>query len=113
MKAPAKKAPRKSAPKKIKSGIDSIDAVLRDMRAGKPVIVVDDAERENEGDLILAAEKATADNINFLVTYGRGTVCAPVTQDPAAKLGLNPMALDNRQSFKTDFTGHVDAARGV
>src|SRR5258708_1724084 len=113
MKAPAKKAPRKSAPKKIKSGIDSIDAVLRDLRAGKPVIVVDDAERENEGDLILAAEKATAENINFLVTYGRGMVCAPITQERAAKLGLNRMVLDNRESFKTDFTVTVDATDGI
>ena len=109
MKAPAKKP----AAKKTRIGIDSIDSVLRDIRAGKPVIVVDDADRENEGDLILAAEKATADNINFLVTYGRGMVCAPITQDRAAKLGLNRMVLDNRESFKTDFTVTVDAAHGV
>ncbi len=109
MKAPAKKR----AAKKARPGIDSIDAVLRDVRAGKPVIVVDDAERENEGDLILAAEKVTAENINFLVTHGRGMVCAPITQDRAAKLGLNRMVLDNRESFKTDFTVTVDAAHGV
>src|SRR6201999_3209538 len=61
--------------KKPRTGIDPIDDVLRDIRAGRPVIVVDDAERENEGDLILAAEKATAENINFLVRFGRGMVC--------------------------------------
>jgi len=109
MKAPA----RKSAPKKVKAGIDSIDAVLRDIRAGKPVIVVDDAERENEGDLILAAEKATAESINFMMRFGRGLICAPITNERAAKLGLNRMVLDNRESFKTDFTVSVDATHNI
>src|SRR5271168_3267580 len=105
-------APRRAS-KKVKAGIDSIDSVLRDVRAGKPVIVVDDAERENEGDLILAAEKATPASINFMVRYGRGMICAPITIERAAKLGLNRMVLDNRESFKTDFTVTVDAAEGV
>ena len=109
MKASAKKR----APKKIKAGIDSVDAVLRDIRAGKPVIVVDDAERENEGDLILAAEKATAESINFMMRFGRGLICAPITNERAARLGLNRMVLDNRESFKTDFTVSVDATHGI
>jgi len=109
MKAPAKK----TAPRKIKSRIDTIDAVLRDIRAGKPVIVVDDAERENEGDLILAAEKATAQSINFMMRYGRGLICAPITNERAARLGLNRMVLDNRESFKTDFTVSVDATHNI
>src|SRR5271154_5819698 len=108
-----KASAERRASKKIKTGIDSIDAVVRDIRAGKPVIVVDDAERENEGDLIIAAEKATAESINFMVRFGRGMICAPLTQERAAKLGLNRMVLDNRESFKTDFTGTVDAASGV
>ena len=95
--------------KKRKSGIDTVDAVLRDIRAGKPVIVVDDAERENEGDLILAAEKATAESINFMMRYGRGLICAPITNERATRMGLNRMVLDNRESFKTDFTVSVDA----
>src|ERR1017187_5198642 len=103
----------KRAPKKIKAGIDSIDAVLRDIRAGKPVIVVDDAERENEGDLILAAEKATAESVNFMMRFGRGLICAPITNERAARLGLNRMVLDNRESFKTDFTVSVDATHGI
>jgi 3,4-dihydroxy 2-butanone 4-phosphate synthase/GTP cyclohydrolase II len=103
----------KRAPKKIKAGIDSIDAVLRDIRAGKPVIVVDDAERENEGDLVLAAEKATAENINFMMRFGRGLICAPISHERATRLGLNRMVLDNRESFKTDFTVSVDATHGV
>src|SRR5271170_3295701 len=101
------------APKKRKPSIDSIDSVLRDIRAGKPVIVVDDAERENEGDLVLAAEKATAESINFMMRFGRGLICAPITSERAARLGLNRMVLDNRESFKTDFTVSVDAAHGV
>src|SRR5271154_3441113 len=104
---------KKPASKKLKSGIDSIDAVLRDIRAGKPVIVVDDAERENEGDLVLAAEKATAESVNFMMRFGRGLICAPITNERAARLGLNRMVLDNRESFKTDFTVSVDATTGV
>jgi 3,4-dihydroxy 2-butanone 4-phosphate synthase/GTP cyclohydrolase II len=110
MKASVKKV---SAAKKIRAGIDSIDAVLRDIRAGKPVIVVDDAERENEGDLVLAAEKATAESINFMMRFGRGLICAPITSERAARLGLNRMVLDNRESFKTDFTVSVDATHDI
>jgi 3,4-dihydroxy 2-butanone 4-phosphate synthase/GTP cyclohydrolase II len=95
------------------AGIDSVESVLRDMRAGKPVIVVDDADRENEGDLVLAAEKATAKNINFMMRYGRGLVCAPISTERAARLGLSRMVLDNRESFKTDFTVSVDATHGI
>ena len=104
---------KKRSPKKAKAGIDSIDAVLRDIRAGKPVIVVDDAERENEGDLVLAAEKATAESVNFMMRFGRGLICAPITMERAGRLGLNRMVLDNRESFKTDFTVSVDATEGV
>jgi len=103
----------KRSSKKSPAGIDSIDAVLRDIRAGKPVIVVDDADRENEGDLILAAEKATAESINFMMRFGRGLVCAPITNERASKLGLNRMVLDNRESFKTDFTVSVDATANI
>jgi 3,4-dihydroxy 2-butanone 4-phosphate synthase/GTP cyclohydrolase II len=109
MKARAKKSTAKKRPPQI----DSIDAVLRDIRAGKPVIVVDDAERENEGDLILAAEKATAESINFMMRFGRGLICAPITNERATRLGLNRMVLDNRESFKTDFTVSVDATNHI
>jgi len=100
---------RSTAPK----GFDAIEAVLRDIRAGKPVIVVDDADRENEGDLILAAEKATAASVNFMMRFGRGLICAPITTERAAALGLSRMVLDNRESFKTDFTVSVDATAGI
>ena len=95
------------------TGFDSIESVLRDIRSGKPVIVVDDADRENEGDLVLAAQKATAASVNFMMRFGRGLICAPITGDRAATLGLNRMVLDNRESFKTDFTVSVDAMAGV
>ncbi len=97
----------------LKTGIDPIDAVIRDVRAGKPVIVVDDADRENEGDLVLAAEKATPASINFMMRYGRGLICAPITAERATRLGLSRMVLDNRESFKTDFTVSVDATMGI
>jgi 3,4-dihydroxy 2-butanone 4-phosphate synthase/GTP cyclohydrolase II len=95
------------------TGFDSIEAVLRDIRSGKPVIVVDDADRENEGDLILAAEKATAASVNFMMRFGRGLICAPISSERASTLGLNRMVLDNRESFKTDFTVSVDANAGI
>ncbi len=112
--SPKSKSVAKSKSKpRVKAGFDSIDAVLRDIRAGKPVIVVDDADRENEGDLILAAEKATKENINFMMRFGRGLICVPITNDRATKLGLNRMVLDNRESFKTDFTVSVDATHHI
>ena len=97
-----------SAPK-----FDPIDDVLKDVRAGKLVIVTDDADRENEGDLVIAADKVTAEAINFMATHGRGMICAPITMERAARLGLQRMVLENRESFRTDFTVTVDAAKGV
>ena len=62
---------------------DSIEAVLKDIRAGKLVIVTDDADRENEGDLVMAAEKVTPAAVNFMATHGRGLICAPITDERA------------------------------
>ena len=67
---------------------DPIDEILRDMRAGKMVVVTDDADRENEGDLVMAAEKITAEAVNFMATHGRGLICAPITDERAEQLGL-------------------------
>lgn len=92
---------------------DSIDTVLRDIRAGRMVIVTDDADRENEGDLVMAAEKATPAAVNFMATHGRGLICVPVTEERAETLKLERMARENRESHKTDFTVAVDAARGI
>jgi 3,4-dihydroxy 2-butanone 4-phosphate synthase/GTP cyclohydrolase II len=90
-----------------------VDDVLSDFRAGRIVIVTDDADRENEGDLVMAAEKITPEAVNFMATHGRGLICAPVTEERADHLGLQRMVSDNRESYRTDFTVSVDAARGV
>ncbi|MEO0453073.1 MAG: 3,4-dihydroxy-2-butanone-4-phosphate synthase [Verrucomicrobiota bacterium] len=98
------------AAKKQPSSFHSISDVIKDIRKGKMVILTDDADRENEGDLIMAAEKATPAKVNFMARYGRGLICAPITQERALQLGLQRMVLDNRESFKTDFTVSVDGA---
>jgi 3,4-dihydroxy 2-butanone 4-phosphate synthase/GTP cyclohydrolase II len=92
---------------------DSIDDVLRDIRAGKMVIVTDDADRENEGDLVMAAEKCTPAAVNFMAMHGRGLICAPITEERAEQLGLQRMVVENRETYRTDFTVSVDATRGV
>ena len=83
------------------------------MRLGRMVIVTDDADRENEGDLVMAAEKITPEAVNFMATHGRGLICAPITEERAEALGLQRMVLENRESYRTDFTVSVDAAEGV
>ncbi|HEV2096774.1 MAG TPA: bifunctional 3,4-dihydroxy-2-butanone-4-phosphate synthase/GTP cyclohydrolase II [Chthoniobacterales bacterium] len=92
---------------------DAIDDVVREIAEGRIVIVTDDADRENEGDLVMAAEKATAAAINFMAKHGRGLICVPVCNDRAAQLGLQRMVAQNREMYRTDFTVSVDAARGV
>ena len=92
---------------------DSIEDVIRDIRAGRMVVVTDDADRENEGDLVMAAEKATAASVNFMATHGRGLVCVPITEERAQALALERMTRENREAHKTDFTVAVDAARGI
>ncbi|XHR27081.1 MAG: bifunctional 3,4-dihydroxy-2-butanone-4-phosphate synthase/GTP cyclohydrolase II [Chthoniobacteraceae bacterium] len=97
----------------MKTQFNTIEEVLADVRAGKMVIITDDPGRENEGDLIMAAEKVTAPDINFMITHARGLVCAPITHERAQQLGLQRMVLENRESQKTAFTVSVDAAHGV
>ena len=92
---------------------DSIDAVLKDIRAGKLVIVTDDAERENEGDLVMAASKVTPETVNFMAKHGRGLICVPLTESRARQLGLQRMVAHNRELHRTDFTVSVDAAQGI
>jgi len=91
----------------------AIPDILRDIRRGRMVIVTDDADRENEGDLIIAASKVTARAVNFMLTHARGLVCAPITEERARQLGLQRMVAHNREIHKTDFTVSVDAARGI
>lgn len=86
---------------------DRIEDVLNDLRTGKPVIVVDDEKRENEGDVVIAAEKVTPELINFMITNARGLVCMPITESRAKELGiLRPPSTDH---FKTAFTESLDA----
>jgi len=83
------------------------------MRAGRMVIMTDDAGRENEGDLVLAARSVTPALINFMAREGRGLICAPVSKARAEKLGLSRMVARNEEKFGTDFTVSVDAAKGI
>ena len=94
---------------------DSIEVVLAEIRAGRPVIVTDDANRENEGDLILAAEKATAETIAFLVKHTSGVICAPLEGPELDRLELPLMTpLEaNAERMRTAYTISVDAAEGV
>lgn len=87
--------------------------MLEDIKAGKIVIVVDDEDRENEGDFIMAAEKVTPEAINFMAKCGRGLVCVPMTVDSARRLDLNMMTEHNTSKHTTAFTVSVDAAKGT
>ena len=88
--------------------LDSIKEAIDDIRAGKVVIVVDDEDRENEGDFIAAAEKATPEMINFMATHGRGLICAPLTEDRCKELHLDLMVAENTVLHNTQFTVSVD-----
>lgn len=90
------------------SMLNTIEEAIEDIRNGKMIIVVDDENRENEGDFIAAAEMATPEMINFMVTHGRGLVCAPITEDRAKALDLNFMVTNNTVLHQTAFTVSVD-----
>jgi 3,4-dihydroxy 2-butanone 4-phosphate synthase / GTP cyclohydrolase II len=92
---------------------NTIESVIADMQAGKMVIVVDDADRENEGDLIMAAQYTAPKDINFMAQHGRGLICVPTTSERLQQLGIERMVRQNRETFKTDFQISVDAARGI
>ena len=94
-------------------GADRIEEVIAAMRKGRMVIMTDDAQRENEGDLVLAARSVTPTLINFMAREGRGLICAPVSQARAERMGLSRMVPRNEERFGTDFTVSVDAAKGI
>src|SRR5215216_3766946 len=96
-----------------KGEFDSIDALVADIKRGRMVILVDDADRENEGDLIMAAEHITPAAVNFMAKFGRGLVCVPTTSERLKQLGIERMVSNNRETFKTDFQATVDAARNI
>ena len=86
----------------MKRRFDTIESVVADLQNGKMVIVVDDADRENEGDLIMSAEKVTAEAVNFMAKHGRGLICVPTTSERLNQLGIERMVLQNRETFRTD-----------
>lgn len=91
----------------------SIEEALKDIKAGKMIILVDDEDRENEGDLCMAAEFVTPEAINFMARYGRGLICLTINLELAAKLKLAPMVQDNQSCFGTAFTVSIEARKGV
>jgi 3,4-dihydroxy 2-butanone 4-phosphate synthase/GTP cyclohydrolase II len=97
----------------MKKTFDGIESVIDHIAKGRMVIVVDDADRENEGDLIMAAERVTPAAVNFMAKFGRGLICVPTTSERLKQLGIEEMVTQNRENFKTDFQVSVDAAKGI
>ena len=95
------------------AAISPVAEVIQAIRAGEIVILVDDEDRENEGDLVFAAEFVTPEKINFLAKHGRGLICMPITDEHAARLGLRPMVEQNRSRHGTNFTVSIEAAEGI
>ena len=93
--------------------VSTIEAALDDIRAGRMVILVDDENRENEGDLVLASEKVTPEAINFMITHARGLVCLTLTPEKVDELRLPQMSADNQSPFETAFTVSIEAREGV
>ena len=97
----------------MQTPFSSIEAIVEDLAEGRMIIVTDDADRENEGDLIMAAAKVTPEAVNFMATHGRGLICAPLAESVAERLGLHEMVQVNRERHGTAFTVSVDAAEGI
>jgi 3,4-dihydroxy 2-butanone 4-phosphate synthase / GTP cyclohydrolase II len=105
--------PRRAARATRRDAMITVEQAIERIRAGRMVIVVDDAHRENEGDIVFAAEKATPDLVNFAVKFGRGILCAPMEPEEADRLSLKLMVSNNTAKFGTPFTESVDAVRGT
>lgn len=88
--------------------LNTIEEAIEDLKKGKTIIVVDDENRENEGDLVALAEHATPETINFMATYGRGLICTPITEELAQKLDLHAMVANNTDNHQTAFTVSID-----
>jgi 3,4-dihydroxy 2-butanone 4-phosphate synthase / GTP cyclohydrolase II len=93
--------------------LNTIDEILADLRAGRMVVIMDDEDRENEGDLIMAAEHTRAEDINFMARYGRGLICLTLTSDRCRQLRLPLMVSDTNLDHRTNFTVSIEAAEGV
>src|SRR5208283_2365552 len=91
----------------------SVEEALEEFRQGRQIVIVDDEDRENEGDLTMAAEKATPEAINFMAKYGRGLVCLSLTEARCDELSLPPMTQVNTSNYGTAFCESIDARRGT
>ncbi|MBC7802336.1 MAG: 3,4-dihydroxy-2-butanone-4-phosphate synthase, partial [Candidatus Parcubacteria bacterium] len=96
-----------------RTSISPTAEIIGEIRAGNIVVLVDDEDRENEGDLVFAADFVTPEKVNFLATHGRGLICMPLTVAHAERLGLRPMVSDNRSRHGTNFTASIEAAEGI
>ncbi len=99
--------------KRESAALSPVAEILAEIRAGRIVVLVDDEDRENEGDLVFAADFVTPEKVNFLATHGRGLICMPITGSHAARLGLRPMVSENRSRHGTNFTVSIEAAEGI
>src|SRR5437667_8487576 len=99
-----------NAPETIDSPFASIDSAIAAIRRGEIVIVVDDPDRENEGDFVMAADRVTPEAVNFMITHGRGLLCLPMTEERAERLGFRMMVEDPRRGDGTAFTVSIDLA---
>src|SRR5690606_36334998 len=93
--------------------LNTIEEILEDFRQGKMVILMDDEDRENEGDLVLAADRVRAEDINFMATHARGLICLTLTQERCRELNLAPMVQNNQTPFGCNFPTSIEAAEGV
>lgn len=97
----------------VKEGFSDIPEALEDLRQGKMIVLVDAEDRENEGDLLCAAEKVTPEIVNFMAKFGRGLICLPLPAEKCDSLGLYPQTMENTARLGTAFTVSVDAAEGI
>ena len=110
---PGTDAPRSASEDAVESAISPIEDIIEDARNGRPYILVDAEDRENEGDVIIPAQFATPDQINFMAKHARGLICLSITAERARQLRLPPMAAENREGMGTAFTVSIEAAEGV
>jgi len=97
----------------VEHTIARVEKALEELRRGRMVILVDDADRENEGDLVLAAQFVTPEAINFMAKYARGLICLSLTENQVKQLGLSMMVNENQSTYTTAFTVSIEAAKGV
>ncbi len=93
--------------------LNSTKEIIEDIKAGKMVVIMDDEDRENEGDILMAAEMVQADDINFMAKYGRGLICLTLSEQRCRQLRLPLMVGDNNAQMETNFTVSIEAAEGV